>query len=88
MRELWPDTQFISLFLIFSCTFWLLAPSAPQVCLSLCFLVVVLFQTSLFLHVLRIFPSRTLFWFFPLPSPVLQMLSSSWYCFLQTIAIC
>lgn len=44
-RDLWPDTHFISLLRIFGCTFWILAPSAPQVCLSLCFLVVVLFQT-------------------------------------------
>lgn len=48
MRGLWPGTHFISLFLIFSCTFWTLAPSAPQVCLSLCFLAVVLFQTFFF----------------------------------------
>lgn len=61
VRELWPDTHFISLFFIFSCTFWILAPSAPQACLSLCFLVVMLFQTFLFLCVLRIFPSPTLF---------------------------
>lgn len=88
MRDLWPDTHFVSLFLIFSCTLWILAPSAPRVCLSRSFLAIVLFQTFLFLRVLRIFLFPTLFWFFQLTSPVLQMLSSSWYCFLQTIAIC
>ena len=61
VRELWPETHFVSLFLNFSCTFWLLALLAPRVSLSLCFLVVLLFQTFLFVCVLRIFPSPTLF---------------------------
>lgn len=59
MRELWPETHFISLFLIFGCTFWQLALSATRVQLSLCS-PLVLFQIFLFVYVLRILPSPTL----------------------------